>query len=558
MKQRSLSIILVSCTILSLFGSCSDNTTLDSPHWYQAAHNDDTDMIIIAKSMINEMQGELSPIDVYKTFRKKQTRSALLDVPSLRNGGFTFDWSNSHSFSEDDGEVLLIPLNMKKNVSIWRFSIVRNRSKKEQTPLYSFLYIKKNRSSGVTVCHFLSYSPERNYLKKNKNRKDIEWYDPTHTDYSGLLLVSSLNGTILHGINFENGNRVYMFRPNKNKNIHTRSTERIMDSIVSNIDTTSISFFNMKVITSNSLIRTYSYDDETYEQSGCMFCGGDPYTCECWEVVACKTCGNRLEECTCSCLSCNSDPCICGTCSTCHNLITYCTCNSSNDNDISDKSSENGGSNFGGGSTTGGSTNIGSGSTTSSTLPVNITGGSAEQRTIISDIVHSLLNTYKVNMKGINIKIMETNCFASAQIISGYNDGIGICSNFFSYSFYDQTAILWHEIYHYHNDDRTWIEKDIESITNQVQIEPPTKVIQDIIYIIEEIDGFPINSPAGDFIYLNMTTISDFLDPKFARNEYNAYNAEKYTFPDVSERYAHVRNYYLWLYTAILNHLNNM
>ncbi len=221
---------------------------------------------------------------------------------------------------------------MKQNISIWRFSLINNTGKKEQTPMYSVLYVKKFYRSDATVSRILSYAPARKHLRKFRERTDFEWYDPTHTNYSGLLLVSSLNGILSHAINFEKGHREYIVRPKSHHHDHAHSINTrtmVTDSVQSlpnDVHSSNVAFFNMRTVTSNSAIRSYSYD-ETYEQPGCLFCGGDPYTCDCLEVVVCEECGYEPDSCVCDkCIICNEDPCVCEYCNSCHNLKKDCTC----------------------------------------------------------------------------------------------------------------------------------------------------------------------------------------------------------------------------------------
>lgn len=322
----------------------------------------------------------------------------------------------------------------------------------------------------------------------------------------------------------------------------------------------------MRTVTSNSAIRSYSYDDETYEQPGCIFCGGDPYTCDCLEVVVCKECGYEPDNCVCKCVICNEAPCICEYCKYCFNVKTDCICPSDNNgggsssqgegtsNDNGGTSGSIGGSSGNGGSSVGGNgSGAGDGGSTIIGGPsVNIIGGTTEQQNIIRNIINTLIDEYSLDFAGINLQIEDIgSCLSTARILPGYA-GIGICPAFFNYSFYDQMAILWHETYHLRYDDRSWVE--IEGSDNFIYAVPPADIIEDIAYLIEKDYGYTRSDSEWNSIYLSYIYISDCYDPKFAQNEVNAYTAEKNAFPNVSEQYVHVRNYMLWLYEV---HLTN-
>lgn len=216
---------------------------------------------------------------------------------------------------------------MNRNVAVWRFSIANKKGKKEQTPMYSVFYVKKFNQTGKTISRILSYAPERKHLKKFQSRKEAEWYDPKHTDYSGLFLVSLPNGVLLHGINFENGHHSFLFRPN----LHQHTTTRT--ATFNKQDSSLVSSFSMRLVTSDSSIRTYSYDDESGELAECVICKGDSTTCDCFNVTYCQDCNNKIDECTC-CSICGDDPCSCpDICSQCGSDLNFCTCSKDDSNE---------------------------------------------------------------------------------------------------------------------------------------------------------------------------------------------------------------------------------
>ena len=309
------------------FHSCMDEGIIDAPTWHQVVEFGDDALVRDAKAMVDETQGELAMPDMFKTMGKVQTRSSGSAPQTLASGCFTFDWDAAQSFHEENGTVLIVPIKMMQNMAIWRFTVINNKRKAEQTPMHSVLYIKKFKRTGNIMGRVMSYAPSRKYMKKQakmkKQNERLEWYNPDHTDYSGLLLISSLDGTLIHGYNYEEGHRQFMFRPNvahQHNHSHeavpaTRSVAeadnclRTEKKLVSPKRTV----FSMRMISSTSAISSYSFDNETYVQPGCVICGMDPYMCVCIIVEACQYCYNPIEDCVCPCSFCNSYPCVCNT-----------------------------------------------------------------------------------------------------------------------------------------------------------------------------------------------------------------------------------------------------
>lgn len=329
------------------FHSCMDEGIIDAPTWHQVVEFGDDALVRDAKAMVDETQGELAMPDMFKTMGKVQTRSSGSAPQTLASGCFTFDWDAAQSFHEENGTVLIVPIKMMQNMAIWRFTVINNKRKAEQTPMHSVLYIKKFKRTGNIMGRVMSYAPSRKYMKKQakmkKQNERLEWYNPDHTDYSGLLLISSLDGTLIHGYNYEEGHRQFMFRPNvahQHNHSHeaTPATRAVAeaDSCIRHDHTTENKLvspkrtvFSMRMISSTSAISSYSFDNETYVQPGCVICGKDPYTCVCNTIVGdiCDDCGKLPENCICICPICENKECTCP-CPFC--LKSPCECNTEN------------------------------------------------------------------------------------------------------------------------------------------------------------------------------------------------------------------------------------
>lgn len=319
-----------------LISACSNGEIPEISYWYQETETNDNSLVRKAKSMVNSLEGHISPLDMSKTIGKTHTRSFESNSMALKDGGFMLDWDAACTYYENDGDVLVIPMRMRQNVAMWRHSVVNNKCKTEQTPIHSFLSIKYLKGTERMVCRVFSYAPSRSFLKENENRFDVSWYDPMHTDYSGLFLVSTLDGTLQYGVNFEKGHRQFSFRPNLKNNVATRTVSDTCQHVHCEHETENVvhkTIFSMRTVTSESAISTYSTSNEDYEIPGCVFCGGDPFNCDCLiiEEEPCIICGYNPCECS-YCIDCNQDLCICEYCPFCGFKKIYCTCNQNSNN----------------------------------------------------------------------------------------------------------------------------------------------------------------------------------------------------------------------------------
>ncbi|MBR3897611.1 MAG: hypothetical protein IKJ42_11500 [Bacteroidaceae bacterium] len=373
--------------------SCTDEGIVDAPSWHQAIEQGDNAIMRAAKAMVESTQGGMSMPDMFKTLGKAQTRAAGAAPQTLAAGSFTIDWEAAQSLYEEDGTVLLVPIKMKQNMAIWRFTVINNKRKAEQTPMHSVLYVKKFNSTGYVMGRVLSYAPSRQYIKRHpKYHQRLEGYNPDHTDYSGLLLVSSLDGNLSHGFNYENGCRQFMFRPNTHAHKHEHEHESapvtrtlaLPDSCQHNHATDQkteaihSTVFSMRMVSSTSAVSTYSYNNETGGQLYCSFCYKPVDDCVCLIVDGdkCENCKKLLKDCVCPCPFCNSHPCKCNN-TDCIFCKKYpCICESTvggggGGNNNSSNNGNNNNQNQGGGS-------HGSGNTSTST-PVKHTPSSTDK-----------------------------------------------------------------------------------------------------------------------------------------------------------------------------------
>lgn len=201
----------------------------------------------------------------------------------------------------------------------------------------------------------------------------------------------------------------------------------------------------------------------------------------------------------------------------------------------------------------GGSTVPGGGGGGSTSQPI-ITGGTAEQRTLVQNITQVLSNTYKLNMEGVSITICENGCYSSAKVTNDYST-IEICPSFFSHEFCDQLSKLWHEMYHYRNDDKTWVDIPFYQL-DDYHSSPPENVKIAIEYMVEHYDCIPRELYGTDYwttAYNLWTVINNYRNYPYTLNEIEAYRKEMETFPNVSEFYLNERIVLLWQHEERLN-----
>lgn len=258
----------------------------------------------------------------------------------------------------------MVPLETATPISGIMRTFVDGKGSVEAAQIYSKLLVKKNASHqllGVVV----SYLPDRKYWQENDCGINTLGYELEGTNFSGIYMVSSLDGKMIHGAKFDKGELLFRFYPNWRKDInkehecqHTDSAEHEACQVKYRL--------HIELLDASHNVLTRSANTEGGNLT-CMFCGQDPMYCDCIIIDAnriCGVCHNEIVNGRCRCCSiCRNSPCRC-----CHACDKYpCICPNTGGN--------TGGGNSGG--TTDGGGNTGSGNTGGGTSGSTGGGGSS-------------------------------------------------------------------------------------------------------------------------------------------------------------------------------------
>lgn len=552
MKQKILILLL---SITGFFTACTDDYVADSSYWKHPEERNDTPLMREARMLVEDTGGALALPNMEKTFAKASTRGSAKTLQTLSNGDFSLEWNKAQTIQEDDGEVLLIPIKTKYVISMRRHTLIKNKKGSEMTPMYFMLSLKNFKSTGRTISHIISYAPGRQYMLDKKNKMDHLTHDPRGTDYTGMCLVSTLNGFFLRGINYEEGHEQFRFytNPLKFKQHTCNDAECSSTEQHNNIEKTvlaSANRVNIEIVSSKGATRVISYySDSEYdiEVEGCLSCGDKTDSCNCFVIT---------------CNSCNVVPCYCSevfTCDICGET-ERCKCDAS----IIDEEKEKEGGDIttpGGGGTSvggGGGTIGGSGGTTGGSGGGTVSGNQAKFNDLMPKIKAEL------RLKGVNVDrysfMYSINCASNARIDALTGD-IQICSEFFSkgYTLKDQISIVWHECYHFDNDlswdNKQFIEyKDNENVWVRFKDLPEEQKAYLLSkYKDEPRSSFFIQKTLEEEIEYYELRQKYILEPSFYLNEINSYEAEIRACGDVSSQYDAERQFALYRNTQLYN-----
>ena len=275
-----------------------------------------------AKALLESFGGGLSLPDFSKNMQNEgKTRAAgqLKYSPTA----VMPDWAITQIFKEDDVTILMAPLEMSTPISGIIRSSVDGKVSTESSSIYSKLLIKKNKI-GQLAGFVVTYLPDHSYWEENDCDINKLGYELGGTNYSGIYMVSSLNGQLIHGAKFERGELVFRFYPNWRKDVVEEGEHQHSDSIKD--DCYQVKYkLRIELFDAQHNVLTRSSGGES-GNFYCSFCGKNADDCTCLIVDAnyiCKVCHNEIVNGRCRCCSiCHNSPCRC-----CYSCRTYpCKC----------------------------------------------------------------------------------------------------------------------------------------------------------------------------------------------------------------------------------------
>ena len=232
------------------------------------------------------------------------------------------DWTITQEFTEDDMTILMVPLELKTPILGITRTFVDGKENRSAVQIYSKLLVKKNASRqllGVIV----SYLPDHEYWQEDDCNINKLGYELGGTNYSGIYMVSSLDGTMIYGEKFEKGQSVFRFYPNWRKNQCEEDGCQHEDSVGHKDDQNYR--LHIDFLDASHNVKTRFVETEG-DNAPCIFCGQNPMYCDCFIVDAnriCSQCHHEIVNGKCECCPlCHKSPCRC--CWTCKKYP--CTC----------------------------------------------------------------------------------------------------------------------------------------------------------------------------------------------------------------------------------------
>lgn len=284
-----------------------------------------------AMKLIEDNHDFVSLPDLDKTLKGGSATRSSGSNQSLRyeEENFIFDWGEADVITSKLAEAVIVPVKYNKGIALRSVTLEGNKRRKETTPLYSILYMRKMLKTEQTHAHILSFAPDREYVNAcEESGEELQLFpNPQGSNFSGILFFSTIYGEITHGIRYENGRKCYYIMPRSERNRdfieqyrHEHDCTHKCDSAHTHIK------MSLEFVTSISATRsTYSNNSEDYNNLTCSFCGKNVNDCTCVEIVECGVCKKQ--------------PCICyiedeeeQKCNYCGFPIGYCHCNNSGGN----------------------------------------------------------------------------------------------------------------------------------------------------------------------------------------------------------------------------------
>jgi hypothetical protein len=263
--------------------------------------------------------------------------SEVSESESTGVGTLTIDWGNATRVINGNIEERWIPLKSKSQWSLYRSTEINGKTQDVTSPTISFLYERTSNDS--THYSVFTLAPDVHYLRKN----DLEVTSIRDTsvlshDFSGVLLVSNVNGRIQYGQLYHKGKPTWHFTIN-----HRVQTKAEVDASSSPKRHIFITFLD------DSYLSTRSYSWNIDQENGltllfCDICGFLRSSCTC--IAICPNCDDYVYNCICTtCIYCSKPlnececvkcqwcgqwgVCMCPICNTCRRVERECSCSCS-------------------------------------------------------------------------------------------------------------------------------------------------------------------------------------------------------------------------------------
>lgn len=200
-KQRKL-YLAVFCLCMACFSSCNEEKMSEQPAGETAAVEEIKNLIDLSN---------LSLPDVTKN-GDKETRNTkhLYYTPNA----VVPIWNSYQMCTEGDATIWMFQLKASETLSGMIQSYYYG--KKENQTANAIFKLAVRQKNGKTTSRIITYIPDESYLQKEGIRADQLGYNLKDIHYSGKVIISTLDGKIIFGEKYENGNITYKFCPENN------------------------------------------------------------------------------------------------------------------------------------------------------------------------------------------------------------------------------------------------------------------------------------------------------------------------------------------------------
>lgn len=214
--------------------------------------------------------------------------------------GFQVIWDSLKIFTKGKYKIYWIPLKPDKNiVGYVRTRVNGRKTGRVNTAVFHLMVWGKTENMKAQI---VTYIPDNHFLRKGRKASDLG-YDVSGTEFSGIKLISTLEGKFVKGHRYQKGKIKFEFRLRGTGN--ELSDKALLDSLNRK--------YKVHVSLTNTLKTTRSgFGSEDFGYI-CPECGGNIDECNCFEVVYCETCHSQVDEygwCYC-CNICGNYPCTC-------------------------------------------------------------------------------------------------------------------------------------------------------------------------------------------------------------------------------------------------------
>lgn len=325
------------------------------------------------------------------------TRSVHSEKSEIARSSVIPDWNSLQTYRNDQEDIRLFLL--KENTEpLSGFVYTRIKGKEKRMLSVSTSKLALWKVKGKLIGRIITYLPDRSFIKDGNNIAKLG-YKLEGSKFSGICLVSTLEGTFLYGDKFNGGKHIFHFVSRQNwqqrMSMHKNSiATQATDSI--NTEHIYVSLFSQSDFHQPQL----AYYEVEEDDFTCLFCGGSAEHCNCIVITPdknyCPLCGAPVE---------------------------YCRCFSGGNSGSSNNENGNGNnssSGIGGGGGSGGGENPGGDNPDLDTTPN--TPEYFQQK--LEDLLPALSNkmiTLGANIGTTTIRFAQTPCLSNARLIS-YGD----------------------------------------------------------------------------------------------------------------------------------------